>query len=63
MTAIVTQAVVTDYCLGINSRHAVSRLYQATLMIYIYIYIYIYIIWSGKAGHGFDILGINLLVK
>ena len=46
---------VTDNRLGINSCHAISRLYQATLMIcgtakhvsvdctiYIYIYIYIY---------------------
>ena len=32
MTAIVPQAVVTDNRLGINSSHAVSRLYQATLM-------------------------------
>ena len=56
MTAIVPQAVVTDNRLGINGCHAISRLYQATLMsygtakqvsvdctIYIYIYIYIYI--------------------
>ena len=47
-----------DYRLGINSCHAISKLYQATLMgsgtakhvsvdcgIYIYIYIYIYIIF------------------
>ena len=51
MTAIVPQAVVTDNRLGIDSCHAISRLYQATLMscgtakhvsvdcIYIYIYI------------------------
>ena len=32
MTAIAPQAVVTDNRLGINSCHAVSRLYQATLM-------------------------------
>ena len=32
MTAIVPQAVVTDNHLGINSCHAISRLYQATLM-------------------------------
>ena len=32
MTAIVPQAVVTDYRLSINSCHAISRLYQATLM-------------------------------
>ena len=55
MTAIVPQAVVTDNHLGVNSCHAISRLYQATLIscgtakhvsvdctIYIYIYIYIY---------------------
>ena len=32
MTAIVPQAVVTDNRLGINSCHAISRLYKATLM-------------------------------
>ena len=32
MTAIVPQAVVTDNRLGINSCHAISRLYRATLM-------------------------------
>ena len=32
MTAIVPQAVVTDNRLGINGCHAISRLYQATLM-------------------------------
>ena len=52
MTAIVPQAGFTDNHLGINSCHAISRLYQATLMscgtakhvsvdctIYIYIYV------------------------
>ena len=32
MTVIVPQAVVTDNRLGVNSYHAISRLYQATLM-------------------------------
>ena len=32
MTAIVPQAIVTDSRLGINGCHAISRLYQATLM-------------------------------
>ena len=32
MAAIVPQVVVTDNRLGINSCHAISRLYQATLM-------------------------------
>ena len=53
MTAIVPQAVVTDNHLGINSCHAISRLYQATLKscgtakhvsVYIYIYYIVYIV-------------------
>ena len=32
MTAIAPRAVVTDNRLGINSCHAISRLYQATLI-------------------------------
>ena len=32
MTANVPQAVLTDNRFGINSCHAISRLYQATLM-------------------------------